>query len=106
MSEAEFWASTPRYFFARCDAVQDKRVEEMERTRLLAWYIIKTVDVKDKYKTPQDLFPLPGESKIETMADMWAKIDPAALEKFNTGADKALEAHRTKRLSSGDNSRP
>lgn len=102
MTEAEFWASTPRYFFAMCDAVEAERLERMEETRLLAFYMVKTVDTKNRIKTPRDLFRLPTESEPPTAAEMWKQIDPAAMDRFNKFADTALAA----KWQNGDNSRP
>lgn len=96
MSEAEFWYSTPRYFFARQDAEIKRQQADMERARFIAFYIVKTVDGKDRYKTPLDVcrfdWDRDGEGgRLRTLEEEWAELDPEVLAKFSQEADEFLE---------------
>lgn len=87
MSEAEFWATTPRYFRARLRGFKRNRQFTMEVARFNAFFVLKT-----KY-----------ENRIRKMSDVikfqWEKhkpfkaepIDPEALEKFSREADIIFE---------------
>jgi len=90
MTEREFWSSTPRWLAARQTAYQRAQQAEWERTRIGAFYIVKTVDSKNRFKKPEDLFKFPWEQpKAEAVqsAPLTAQ-EQADFEKFSREADE------------------
>lgn len=61
MSEAEFWESTPRYLAARQKACQVREQGEWERARYIGFWVVKTVDAKNKFKRFSHLTEFPWE---------------------------------------------
>lgn len=92
MSESEFWDSTPRYLSARIKAATEAEQRQWERVRLSAFFTVKTVDAKNKFKNPEDLlrFPWEADSSGPSLEDQWAALDPEILRRFNEGADKLV----------------
>lgn len=96
MSEAEFWDSTPRYFFARQDAEIKKQQREMEVARFLAFYTIKPYDSDNKYKAPKDVCIFEWDDdgaggRVMTLEEEFLAITPEQWAKFNEEADAFLE---------------
>lgn len=92
MTEQEFWNSTPRYLDARRKAYEKNQQYGWEQARFISFYVVKTVDAKNKIKNEQDLamFPWdekPKESELKPLTDAeWDKIDEemdAALKVLN-----------------------
>lgn len=87
MSEAEFWDSTPRYFAARVKAFVENR-QGMEEARFVAYYVMKTVDPKNRYKRLTQIVKFPWEKALRTVKlEDW---DSPEMLKFDEEADKAL----------------
>lgn len=92
MSESEFWNSTPRYYSARVKAASEAQQREWERARLISFFVVKTVDSKDKFKQPQNLMEFPWETneKAKTLEEQWNALDPEVIRRFNQDSDKIL----------------
>lgn len=90
MSESEFWECTPRYYAARVKAVSEAEQREWERARLVSFFVVKTVDAKNKIRQPHNLIKFPWENMEESLEEQWNALDPDVLAKFNADADKIL----------------
>ena len=90
MTEAEFWGSTPRWFSARRAAWIRREQSEWERVRMLAYYTVKTVDTKNRVKSPQGLMTFPWETaqKRKTADRPPTQVELEAFEKFSREADE------------------
>lgn len=91
MTEAEFWSSTPRYFSARRAAWVRQQQAEWERVRLVAYYTVKTVDHKNRIKSPDGLLKFPWESRKPRRLKekpLTPEEEKAIIEKFSREADE------------------
>lgn len=90
MTEAEFWSSTPRWFSARRAAYIEQQKSEWKRMRMICYYTAKTVDTKDRFKSPEDMIQFSWEmGAIRRAADRPpTEEEIAALEKFSREADE------------------
>lgn len=82
MTEADFWACTPRFFAARVKAWDWRMKYEFERTRT-ATYLTCSPYLK-KSATLERFWPSPWHK--EKVID-WQPVDPAVLANFNRNAD-------------------
>lgn len=101
MSEAEFWHTTPRYFFARQDAEVKRQRRERERDRFLAFYIVVAQHGTSKIKTEKDICVFDWEldaqgGRLMTLEDEFAQITPEQWAKFNEEADAFLAQRKKK----------
>lgn len=90
MTEREFWSSTPRWLAARQTAYQRAQQAEWKRARLVAFYTMKTIDHKERFKKPEDLFQFDWEKApavTAPTAPLTAK-EQADFEKFSREADE------------------
>lgn len=58
--DSEYW-EVVTIINAFADMNNQRENAELERTRLLSFYIIKTQDAKNRIKKPSDLFTLPSD---------------------------------------------
>lgn len=85
MPEHEFWCTTPRYFFKRFEQWQNHSNEAWEQARMISFWVVKTVDSKNKFRLYSDL--------IEFSWDEKAEITPQSEEErqqFSEEADKVF----------------
>ena len=92
LSEREFWNSTFRYLQARAKARDRAAREQWEMVRFLAFYIIKTVDAKNKVRKPEDVMQFGwDEKKLRKSLPPLSPEDLEALEAFGKEADVIVE---------------
>lgn len=87
MSESEFWTITPKYFAMRYRAYQKNQHAGWEQARMISFWIVKTVDAKNKFKKFEDLMRLPWEAPEKPKFERVAK---AAMQEFSDEADEVL----------------
>ena len=84
MTEAEFWASTPRYFAARQKAWIETQRREWERARFTGWLaVLPHVDTKKRGLSVTDLYRFEWDEKPKP------KFDPIDLEKMRKFQEEA-----------------
>ena len=88
MTEAEFWASTPRYFAARQKAYIENQRREYERARFTGWLsVLPHVTKKGGLRITQ-LFRFDWEEKPQAQFE---PVDVAAMKQFEDEAKKIFE---------------
>lgn len=89
ISEDEFWISTPRYISAAVRAFEIKEKSAWERSRYVAFHVIKTVDTKGKFKKITDvgLFPWESAMRRKNIATL-TKEELDNLARFEQEADE------------------
>lgn len=89
MTEAEFWACTPRYFAARQKAYIENQRRDWERARFTGWLsVLPHVSKKGGLKIT-DLYRFDWEEKPKPKP--MEPVDLEALRKFEEDAKKILE---------------
>lgn len=89
-----------RFFDARVRGHNDKVQREWEQTRIVAYTIAKTNDVKNKLKSPQSFWPFPwDEQKVSLKDVVLSEADRKELEERF-----ARLGQNSKKPNSGDNS--
>lgn len=96
MSEAEFWATTPRFFDARVRGHFKNVQSQYNVARFNAFFSVLPYDSKKKIKKPSDIWPF----EWDTDKPVKLEWDADALERA-----KRLGANKEKQLSNGNNSR-
>jgi hypothetical protein len=91
MTEAEFWASTPRFFDAKVTAYDNRLKYEFERTRVSS-FLICSPHLK-KNATLERFWPSPWH-RVKVVE--WHPIDPAILANFEAHANVELEQMRNR----------
>lgn len=71
----------------RYRAYLENKHDGWEQARMISFYIIKTVDSKDKYKNFKDLIRLPWEEEKRKAKP----LDTASMQKFSDEADELLK---------------
>lgn len=90
LTEDEFWLCTPRYLAAVSLALVERDRGDWERSRYIAFHMIKTVDSKGKYKRITDIGKFPWE---EEKRKKFAPMTPEELEelkRFEAETDKII----------------
>lgn len=101
MSQDEFWNSTPKYLDARKRAYEQHQQLAWEQARYVAFFVIKTVDSKNKFKDEQSITLFPWEKRKKHELELpteeeWNKVDeeldnalkvlnPEAYERYMAG---------------------
>lgn len=85
MSEQEFWLCTPRYLSACQKAWEEAQQSEWERARYVAFYVVKTVDSKNRFRRMQQLTRFPWEA-----GPVFPKMSAAEMQRFDNEADEVL----------------
>lgn len=88
MSEREFFFATPRWFAARQKAWTEGVQRDWEQARFVGFWMLKTVDSKNRIRSPEKLIRFPWE-EMQTVE--FAPITKEELDRFSDEADKVLE---------------
>ena len=88
MSERDFCFATPRWLAARQKAWSEGVQREWEQAQLISFFIVKTVDSKNRIRSPESLIRFPWQKlqKVE-----FEPITKEELDRFSDEADKILE---------------
>lgn len=86
MSEADFWACTPKYLFMRHEGMVEGQRLDWEQTRYLSYIMLKTVDSKNRIRRPQDVCKFPWEQIVPR----FVKQTKEQLQAFSDEADEIL----------------
>lgn len=96
MTEAEFWASTPRFFDAKVRAHEEMMKYRFEQTRestfKICWPHLKRNTTREKF------WPSPWD-RVKVIE--WQPIDPAILANFEAHA--AVEFEEMRKRKNGNN---
>lgn len=88
MTEREFLFATPRWFAARQKAWTERVQRDWEQARFVGYWMVKTVDAKNRIRSPEKLMRFPWEEveKVE-----FAPITKEELDRFSDEADEILK---------------
>jgi hypothetical protein len=101
MTEAEFWSGTPRYFAARRKAWIGTEERAWERARFVAFFVVKTVDSKNKFRKFADLCPFPWEAEKRPQFAPLTPEEIEEMEKFSREADELMARIRAEKNADG-----
>lgn len=88
MCEREFWDATPRWLAIRYRAWSEGQRAGWEQARFLAFYVVKTVDAKNKVKRITDI------AKFDWDEPRKPNLQPqsaAEMQQFSDDADEFLK---------------
>jgi hypothetical protein len=63
MSQTEYLNTTLAYLFQRHKAFEESAKGHWERARQICFFVVKTVDYKNRIKKPEDVFRLPWDKR-------------------------------------------
>lgn len=97
LSQEEFWNTTPRYLDARRKAYESISHAAWEQARFVAFFVVKTVDSKNRFKNEQSLVRFPWEQKEDDLPmpteEEWKKADEELDNALKVLNPKAYEAY-------------
>jgi len=97
LSQEEFWNTTPRYLDACRRAYESNFRSGWEQARFVAFFVVKTVDSKNRFKSEQSLVRFPWEVKEDDLPvpteQEWQKVDEEMDEALKVLNPKVYEEY-------------